>query len=64
MYLIPVALYFLYKWATKNYDYFEKQGIPFVKPIPLLGSNFGIFFKKQPLVQSMMEQYYEFKNEK
>lgn len=64
LYLIPIALYLFYKWATKNYDYFEKQGIPFMKPLPLLGSNYAIFFKKQPMVQTMIEQYSEFKNEK
>lgn len=64
MYLIPVALYAFYKWATVDYDYFEKQGIPFLKPLPLLGSNFSIFFKKKPMVHSLMEIYLKHKHEK
>ena len=64
LYLIPVAIYLFYKWATANYDFFEKQAIPFIKPLPLLGSNIGLFFKKKPLVQSMLEEYNKFNNDK
>lgn len=64
LYLIPVALYLFYKWATTNYDYFEKQGIAFIKPYPLVGSNFSMFFKKKPLVQTLNEQYALYKHEK
>jgi len=64
LYLIPVAIYLFYKWATANYDFFEKQGIAFVKPLPGLGSNMGIFFKKKPFVQSLMELYNQFEDEK
>lgn len=63
-YLIPVALYLFYKWATVNYDFFEKQGIAYIKPFPLLGSNFSVFFKKQPLVTTMMDNYNKFRHEK
>ena len=64
LYLAAIAVYFIYKWAVANHDFFEKQGIPFIKPLPLLGSNAGIYFKKQPFVVSMMNDYNKFKNEK
>jgi cytochrome P450 family 9 len=64
LYLIPVALYFFYKWATAKYDYFEKQGIVYSKPLPLLGSDFGLFFKKIPFVESFMNNYNMYDGEK
>lgn len=62
--LIPVALYFLYKWSTATFDYFEKQGFAFQKPLPLLGSDFHLFFKKQPMAVSLMNNYNKHKSEK
>lgn len=59
-YLIPVAIYFFYKWLTANFDFFEKQGIPFLKPL----ENFSTFFKKQALVKTLMDGYNQFKGEK
>jgi cytochrome P450 family 9 len=64
LYLLPVALYLFYKWATARYDYFEKQGIVFHKPLPLLGSDFGLLFKKIPFVDSLMLNYNLHKNDK
>lgn len=64
LYLIPIALYFFYKWATANYDFFKKQGIAFIKPLPLVGSNFELFFKKQPFVKGLMENYFKYKSDK
>lgn len=64
LYLIPIAIYLFYKWATANYDFFEKQEVAFIKPIPFFGSNFSLFFKKKPLVDTMLEEYHRFENEK
>ncbi|KAG8176915.1 hypothetical protein JTE90_018698 [Oedothorax gibbosus] len=35
----------LYWFSTKNHDYWEKKGIPFAKPVPLLGSLYESFRK-------------------
>lgn len=65
LYLIPIAIYLFYKWATANYDFFEKQGIACdKKPLPFLGSNFLLLFKKKPMVTTLMDFYKEFKHEK
>lgn len=49
LYLGVLALYLIYKWATSTYDYFEKQGIPFRKPVPLLGTNSKYYHKKNSI---------------
>jgi hypothetical protein len=64
LYLIPIAVYLFYKWATATHDFFEKQGIAYSKPLPLLGSDFSLLFKKQPLVVTLMEFYNKHKHEK
>lgn len=64
LYLLPVAIYLFYKWATAKYDYFDKQGIPCVKPLPGLGSNFALLFKKQPFVKTLMDSYNKYSDYK
>lgn len=39
-------LYWLYKWATSNHDEFEKRGLPYEKPLPLVGNNLGLILNK------------------
>lgn len=62
--LIPIVLYLLYKWASLNHDYFEKQGIAFEKPFLLIGSEFFFFYKKHTLGLSMIENYNKYRNER
>jgi hypothetical protein len=64
VFLVSVALYLFYKWATATYDFFEKQGVPFNRPLPLLGSEFGVLLKKQPFVASLTNNYNKYKNDK
>lgn len=60
LYLIPVAIYFFYKWLMANEDFFKNQGIPYLKPF----ENLTMFFKKQPLVKTIMDNYNKFEGEK
>lgn len=62
--LISVLVYVFYKWSTATYDFFEKQGIPFRKPLPLFGTNINMVLKSKPFVDVLKEWYYEFENEK
>ena len=36
--LIVLVTTLLYIWGTKGHDFFSKQGIPYVKPWPIIGS--------------------------
>jgi hypothetical protein len=64
LYLCAVGLYLIYKWATATYDFFEKQGIHFRKPVPFFGTNAGMLFQKQTFIEALTDWYDEFKNEK
>ncbi|ALC41248.1 Cyp9b2 [Drosophila busckii] len=59
--LLIVALaalaYWIYKWATKDHDEFIKRGLPFEKPMPLLGNNAAIVMNKASF-QKLLEAFY------
>lgn len=48
------ALFLFYRYLTKNYNYWDKQNVPFVKPRMILGS--FSFFRK-PLHETELELY-------
>jgi len=62
--LIAVLTFLFYKWSTANYDYFEKKGIAFKKPFPLIGSNANLILKKMSMAEALTTSYYELRDEK
>lgn len=65
-YLVIVAVFILlvYKWLTKDNDYFIKRGIPALKPTFMLG-NTGKFYTKQiGLIDLVTKLYNDFPDEK
>lgn len=64
IYLCVLAIYLFYKWAVSTFDHFEKQGIPFRKPIPFFGTNANFITRKKDITESLTEWYNEFEHEK
>ncbi|CAO1441584.1 unnamed protein product [Diamesa hyperborea] len=62
--LIVGAFYLFYKWSTSTYDYFEKRGMVFSKPLMLVGSSINMFTQKESLAETINNWYKEFRNEK
>lgn len=62
--LIIVALLLVYKWGTSTFDYFEKRGIPYNKPLFLVGSRLGLVLRNITMVEAVQKTFYEFPNEK
>lgn len=58
--LITVAV-ILYKFSIKNFDYWEKRGIPYRKPLPFLGNFAPVFTFREPIGQFLAQLYNEFK---
>ncbi|KAG5670375.1 hypothetical protein PVAND_000645 [Polypedilum vanderplanki] len=54
--------YFIYKKATKNAKFFEKQGVPFKKPLPFVGNSLRLLMKKENMIESLMDYYEKFKH--
>lgn len=59
-----IIIFLAYKWSISTYDFFEKQGIPFRTPLPLVGTNGNLLIRKQTFIILIQEWYNEFKNEK
>lgn len=62
--LAVIFIYLAYKWSTSTFDFFEKQGIPFKKPLPLVGTNGNMFINRETFLDNIQKWYYEFKDEK
>jgi hypothetical protein len=62
--LLVGALTLIYKWLTKGYDQFEKQGIAHDKPLPLIGNMWPLVTKREGIVQFLGRNYYSFGNAK
>lgn len=64
--ILAIIGFKVYKWATKNMDYFERpnQRIKYDKAYPILGSDPGIFFRKEPIVKMSDRNYNKIKNDK
>ncbi|GBM26736.1 Cytochrome P450 3A25 [Araneus ventricosus] len=52
-----LTVIFLYWYSTRNHDYWKKRKIPYVKPVPLIGSVLDTM--KKPLYQVECERYNE-----
>jgi hypothetical protein len=56
---IGVVLYFL---GTSNYNHFSKQNVPFLKPLPFVGSMGPPLLRKQYFPQLIMSLYNKLKD--
>lgn len=63
-FLILFALYLAYKWSVDNFDYYEKIGVPFKKPLPLFGNMLDLIMQKESMVEMMQKSYVKFKKAK
>ncbi|KAG5684348.1 hypothetical protein PVAND_013583 [Polypedilum vanderplanki] len=63
-FLLIVALVALYKYGTRNFDYFRAKGVPFNKPRFFVGSRLGMVLKTSNMIEFVEEIYNEFRNEK
>lgn len=68
MFLIPTLIiatfvFFLYKYITLDNNFFKKRGIKYLKPLPLLGSNWRAAFGYESYFDFYRETYNQFKDE-
>lgn len=60
---ISLITYAFYKWATINYDYFEKRNIKCMKPKFLVGNTGGFFLNKYTAHEFSLKIYNAFPKE-
>ena len=64
LYLIIFVIYLFYKWGTKYNNYFKDLGIPYMKPVFLLGSNSNMITRRAAISNLLVKWYNEFYNDK
>ena len=62
--LLAIAAVLLYKYGTRNFDYFRKKGVAFNKPLFLVGSRLGMVLRRSNILEFSDEIYNEFRDEK
>nr|XP_021182033.2 cytochrome P450 6B6-like [Helicoverpa armigera]WRX06084.1 CYP6AN1 [Helicoverpa armigera] len=62
--LLPIALVLLYKYTTRNHDYWEKRNIKHEKPIPVFGTLYDNVFAKKSIIEVAADLYRQYPNEK
>ena len=60
--LMLIAAVLLYYIGTSNYSHFSKQNVPFIKPLPFVGSMGPVLLGKPYLPYLMMETYNKLKD--
>ncbi|XP_059491239.1 cytochrome P450 9e2-like isoform X2 [Neocloeon triangulifer] len=61
--LLGLLIYLGYRLATKNFDYWQKRGVKFLKPVPVFGSAPSIYMMKEHFFQFLQRAYRENENE-
>lgn len=61
---LGLLLLLLYRWATKNNDYFKLRGIPSVRPTFLLGNTGAFMMGRHRPNEYLKSLYNAFPNEK
>nr|AAP83688.1 cytochrome P450 [Depressaria pastinacella] len=61
---LGILLIILYLYGIKNHKYWEKKGVPYVKPIPFFGTNFKVFMQRICISDQLCKYYEQFPNEK
>ncbi|KAK1117081.1 hypothetical protein K0M31_017004 [Melipona bicolor] len=54
---VLAALAVVYYRANRNFDFFEKRGIPYAKPVPFVGSMWEAFIQRQSFAEFIEKVY-------
>ena len=57
--LLSALIIFIYRWGTKNVDFFEKRNLPADKPVFLLGSGKDIMLGRKSVFNHLCDLYNE-----
>lgn len=64
LFIAIAVVYVLYKWLTKNHDYFLKRGIPGDKPLPIFGNFLSFMLQRETLIDVVQRSYDKYKKAK
>ncbi|GBM81411.1 Cytochrome P450 3A8, partial [Araneus ventricosus] len=50
-----ISILFFFWYSSKDFDYWKKRGIPYVQPLPIIGSSYSLLWK--PSHEIDLERY-------
>lgn len=59
-----VLIYFLYVGVYKPMLYWKDEGVPHVKPVPILGNAWKSTLLMESFIETMKKMYQQFDNER
>lgn len=57
--LLLIFLVLLYKHVTRNFDYWSKRNVPFIKPVPFLGNFYEVCTLKKVMGEFIANLYHQ-----
>lgn len=61
---IALALYALYKYGTRNFDYWSSRGVPHDPPVPFLGTDAPRYLQRRSVTQMAADVYFKYPEER
>lgn len=61
---VVTIIFLLHKFLSREYGYFEAKGIPYSKPMFIVGSRKDFLLRNKSLLTVMKDFYDEFPNDK
>ncbi|XP_013101421.1 probable cytochrome P450 9f2 [Stomoxys calcitrans] len=55
--LVSVALYLFYRWATAYKDFFRDRGLPYCKPVPMVGNFWEMILRRKSMFDIVIDLY-------
>ena len=55
--IVASLAYIFYKWATLKYDTFKDRGVPYEKPLPLVGNFLAVVQNKESMGKAILRAY-------
>ncbi|XP_070507228.1 cytochrome P450 9e2-like [Chironomus tepperi] len=62
--ILLILVFVIYMWLTSDSDYYDKLGIPYEKPWPIVGNNLNILRQKESINDIMSRCYKKYKSSK
>lgn len=57
--LVTVIIYLIYRYMTRNFDYWKERNVVYVPPVPILG-NFGEFLLRKKSVGPFLQGIHDY----
>lgn len=58
---VIIFIFVIYKYATRNFNYWKNKGVPYIKPTPFVGTSAKMLFFQTSIGEHIKELYFQTK---